>query len=167
MSSIVQSSATTHQPPGRSAAVPFFPSPHQLLENGFPSVHFSLWCTEKSHRVPNSRIWRMFKYWNAFIGKKLLNQKSIVSWDIVLMQNRDVVLPEIRLLLPQDLSHCLSVNTHHVCNHYYTQTSIFMNNFTDFLNVLVGCRSRRVTWILIIFHFLPTLTKPLVPLKHT
>ena len=47
MSSIVQSSATAHQPPGRSVSVPFLPSPHQLMENGLPSVHFSLWCTEK------------------------------------------------------------------------------------------------------------------------
>ena len=39
----------------------------------------------------------------------------------------------------------LSVNTNHVYNHSHTQTSIFANNFTDFLNVLVGFRSRRVT----------------------
>ena len=99
-------------------------------ENGFPSVHFSLKCTEISHRMLNPRIWRMFKYSNAFIGKKLLE------------------------LLPQGLSHCLSVNTNHVCNHSHTQTSIFANNFTDFLNVLVSFWSRRVTWMLIIFHFL-------------
>ena len=36
------------------------------------------------------------------------------------------------------LSHCLSVNTSHVCNHSHTQTSNFANNFTDFLNVLLG-----------------------------
>ena len=130
MSSIVQSSATAHQPPGRSVAVPF--SPLQLMENGFPSVHFSLWCTEKSHRVLNPQIWRMFKYSNAFIGKKLLEQKGIVRWDIVLMQHPDFVLPEIRPLLPQSLSHCLSVNTNHVYNHSHTLTSIFANNFTYF-----------------------------------
>ena len=56
---------------------------------------------------------------------------------------------------------------HHVCNHSHTQTSIFVNNFTDFLNVLVGFRNRRVTWMLIIFQFLPTLTKSFVLLKHT
>ena len=42
VSSIVQSSAITHQPPGRSVAVPFLPSPLQLMENGFSSVHFPL-----------------------------------------------------------------------------------------------------------------------------
>ena len=136
-------------------------------KNGFPSVHFSLWCTEISHRVPNPRMWKMFKYSNAFIGKKLLEQKGVVSWGIVLKQHPDFVLPEIQPLLPQILSHCLSVNTHHVCNHSHTQTSIFANNFTDFLNVLVGFRSRRVTWMLIIFYYLPTLTKSFVPLKHT
>ena len=115
-SSIVQSSAIAHQPPGRSAAVPFLPSPLQLMEHGFPSVHFSLWCTEKSHRVLNPWIWGMFKYLNVFIVKKLLAQKGIVSWGSVLMHHPDFVLPEIRLLLPQGLSHCLFVNTNHVWN---------------------------------------------------
>ena len=115
-----------------------FPSPFQLMENGFPSVHFSLWCTEKSARVLNPWIWTIFKYSNAFIGKKLLEQKGVVSWGIVLMQHPDFVLPEIQPLLPQNLSHCLSVNNHHVCTHSHTQTSISAKNFTDFLNVLVG-----------------------------
>ena len=167
MSSIVQSSATDHQPPGHSVAVLFLPSSRQLMENGFPSVHFSLWSAEKSHRGPNPRIWRMFKYSNAFIGKKLLNRKGAVSWGIGLMQHPDIVLSEIWSLLLQDLSHCLSINTHHVCNNSHTQISIFLNNFAEFLNVLVSFRSRRMTWMLIIFHFLPTLTKYFVPLKHT
>ena len=136
MSSIVQSSAIAHQPPDRSVAVPILPSLLQLMENGFPSVHFSPWCTEISHRVPNPRIWRMLKYLNAFIGKKLLEQKGVVSWGIDLIQHPDFVLPEIQPLPPQNLSHCLSVNTHYVCNHSHTQTSIFANNFTDFLNFL-------------------------------
>ena len=93
-----------------------------------PFSTFSLWCTEKSHRVLNPRIWRMFKYLNKFIGKKLLEQKGVVSWGIVLMQHPDFVLPEIQPLLPQDLLHSLSVNTHHVCRHSHTQTSIFVNN---------------------------------------
>ena len=93
--------------------------------------------------------------------------KGVVSWGIVLMQHPDFILPEIRPLLPQNLSHCLSVNTHYACNHSHTQTSIFANNFTDFLNFLVGFRSHRVIWMLIIFHFLPTLTKSFVALKHT
>ena len=135
--------------------------------NGLPSVHFSLWGTEKCHRLPNPWMWRMFKYWNVFIGKKLHDRKGIVSWGIVLMQHPYVVLTEIRPLLPQGLLHSLSVNTHRVCNHSHTQMSIFANNFTDFLNFWVGFRSWRVTWILIIFHFLPTLTKSFVPLKHT
>ena len=80
--------------------------------------------------------------------------------------NSDFVLSEIRPILPQGLTHCLSVNTNHVCIHSHTQTSTFANDFTDFLNVLVGFRSRRVTWMLIIFHFLPTLTKSFVPFKH-
>ena len=63
--------------------MPFLPSPLQLMENGFPSVHFSRWCTEKSHRLLNPRIWRMFKYSNTFIWKKLLEQKGVVSWGIV------------------------------------------------------------------------------------
>ena len=126
MSSIVQSSALAHQPPGRSVAVPFLPSPLQLMENGFPSVHFSPWCTERSHRVLNLRIWRMFKYSNAFIGKELLEQKSVVSWGIVPMQRPEFVLPEIRPLLPQGLSRCLSVNTNHVCNHSYTLPSLYL-----------------------------------------
>ena len=159
VSSIVQSSAIAHQPPGCSVPVPFLPPPLQLMENGFPSVQFSLWRTGKSHRVLNPRIWSMFKYSNAFIGKKLPEQKGVVRWGIVLMQHPDFVLPEIRPLLPQGLSHCLPVNTNHVYNHSHTQTSIFANNITDFLNVLVGFRSRRVTWMLIIFHFLTTLTK--------
>ena len=106
----------------------------------------------------------MFKYSNAFIEKKLLEQKGVVSWGIVVMQHRDFVLPEIQSLLPQNLSHCLSVNTHHVYNHSHIQTSIFENNFTDFLNFLVGFRSRMVISMLIIFHFLPTLTKSFVPM---
>ena len=114
---------------------------------------------QKNHRVPNPRIWRMFKYWNAFIGKKLLNRKSVVSWGIVLMQHPYVVLPEIRPLLPHNLSYSLFVDTHHVCNHSHTQASIFADNFTYFLNVLVSFQSRRTTWMFIIFHFFPTLTK--------
>ena len=149
MSSIVQNSATAHQPPGPSVAVPFLPALLQLMENGFPSVHFSLWCTEKSHRVLNSWIWRMFKYSNA--------EKGIVSWGIVLMQHPYFVLPEIWPLLPQGLLHCLSVNTSHVCNHSHTQTSNFANNFTDFLNFLVGFQSQRVTWIV---NHLPVLPNP-------
>ena len=56
---------------------------------------------------------------------------------------------------------------HLVCNHSPTQTLLFVNNLTDFLNVLVGFQSQRVTWMLITFHFLPTLTKSFAPLKHT
>ena len=125
-SSIVQSSADISSTPFSSCAVFAFTT----LTDGkwVPSVHFSLWCTEKCHRVLNPRIWRMFKYSNTFIGKKLLEQKGIVSWGIVLMHYPDFVLPEIRPLLPQDLLLCLSVNTHHVCNHSLTQTSIFANN---------------------------------------
>ena len=143
------------------------PSPLQVMENEFPQYTFHFGVQKKSHRVLNPRIWRMFKYSNTFIGKKLLEQKGVVSWGIVLMLHPDFFLLDIRPLLPQDLSHCLSVNTHHVCNHSLTQTSIFANNFTDFLNLLIGFQSRRVTWILIIFHFLPTLTKSFVPVKHT
>ena len=124
MSSIVQSSAIAHQPPDRSVAVPFLPSPLQLMENGFPWIHFSLWCTEKSHRVLNLRIWRMFRYSNAFIGNKLIEQKDVVNWGIVLMQHPDFVLPDIRPLLPQGLSHSLSVNTNHVCNHFYSDVDL-------------------------------------------
>ena len=93
VSSIVQSSAIAHQPPGHSVAVPLLPSPLQLMENGFPSIHFSLWCTEESHRVLNPWIWRMFKYLNAFIGKKLLERKGVVSWHIVLIQHPDQWTP--------------------------------------------------------------------------
>ena len=64
----------------------------------------------KGHRPLNPRIWRMLKYSNAFIGKKLLGQKGVVSWVIVLVQYPDFVLPEIRPLHPQGLSHCVSVN---------------------------------------------------------
>ena len=106
VSSIVQSSATAHQHPGHSVAVPFLPSSLQLMDNGFPSLHFSLWCTGKSHRVLNPPIWRMFKYSNAFIGEKLLEQKCVVSWGIVLMQHPNFVLPEIRPLFPQGLCLC-------------------------------------------------------------
>ena len=131
-------------------------------ENGFPSVHFSLWCTEISHRVLNPRIWRMFKYSNAFIGKKILEQKGVVSWGIVLMQHPDFVLPEIKPFLPQNLSHCLSVNTHNVCNYSHTQTFIFANNFTDSLNFF-GCFSKSKGDLdAITFHFLPILTKSFV-----
>ena len=98
VSSIVQSCATAHQPPGRSVAVPFLPSPHQLMENEFPSAHFSLWGTGKSQDAKSANIRRMFKYWNVFI-----DLKGIVSWGIVLMQHPEVIPPEIRPLLPQDL----------------------------------------------------------------
>ena len=153
--------------PGPFSSCAVFAFTSSTDENGFPSVHFSLWCTEKSHRVLNPRIGRMFKYSNAHIGKELLEQKGVVSWGIVLMQHRDFVLPEIRPLLPQGLSHCLSDNTNHVCNHSHTQTTIFANNFSDFPNVLVSFWCRIVTWMLIIFHFLSTLTKSFVALKHT
>ena len=99
----------------------------------------------------------MFKYSNAFIGKKLLEQKGVVSWGIVLMQHPDFVIPEIQPLLPLGLSHCLSVNTNHICSHSNTQTSNFANNFSDFLNVLVGFQSERVTWIV---NHLPLLPDP-------
>ena len=93
------------------------------------TFHFGV--QKKSHRVLNPRLWRMFKYSNAFIGKKLLEQKGVVSWGTVLMQHPDFVLPEIRPLLPQGLSHCLSVNTNYACNHSHTHSSILANNFTD------------------------------------
>ena len=121
------------------------------------STLFTLVYRKKSHRVLNPWIWRMFKYSNVFIGKKLLEQKGIVSWGIVLMQHPDFVLPEIRLLPPQGLLHCLSVNTNHVCNHSHAQTSNFASNFTGFLNVLVGFQSQRVTWIV---DHLPLLPDP-------
>ena len=70
------------------------------------------------------------------------------------------------LKICRTLSLSLSVNTHHVCNHSHTQPSIFANNYTDFLNVLVSFRSQRLTWTLIIFHFLPTLTKSFEPLER-
>ena len=56
----------------------------ESFKSYIPSVYFSLWCTEISHRVINSWIWRMFKYSNAFIGKKVLEQKALwagaLSW---------------------------------------------------------------------------------------
>ena len=63
------------------------------------STLFTLVYRKKS-QVPNPRIWRMFKYSNPFIGKKLLEQKGLVSWGIVLMQHPDFVLPEIQQFLP-------------------------------------------------------------------
>ena len=54
MSSIVQSSAIAHQSPGHLVAMPFLPSPLQQMKNGFPSVHFSLWCTEKKSQGAKS-----------------------------------------------------------------------------------------------------------------
>ena len=122
-----------------------------------PSCTLFTFVYKNSHRVLNPWIWRMFKHSNAFTGKKLLEQKGVVSWGIVLMQLQDLVLPDIRELLPQGLSHCLSVNTNHVYNHSHTQTSNFANNFTDFLNVLVGFRSQRMTWIV---NRLPLLSEP-------
>ena len=133
-----------------------------------PSIHFSLWCTEKNHMVLNSPMWRMIKYSKAFIGKKLLEQKGVsagaLSWCSVqtLFFQRFGCSSSTRFVA---LS--LSVNTNHVYNHSHTQMSIFANNFTDFLNVLVGFQSLNVTWMLIIFHFLPTLNKSFVPLNHT
>ena len=96
MSSIVQSSATAHQPPGRSVAVPVLPSP-QLMENVFPSIHFSLWNTEKKSqdaKSANMEDVQVFEcvYWEETSRKK----KGVVSWGIVLMQHPDFVLPEIR-----------------------------------------------------------------------
>ena len=63
VSSIVQSCAIAHQPLGRSVAVPFLLSPLQLMENGLPSVHFSLWCTEKTHgaKFANKEDVQVFK----------------------------------------------------------------------------------------------------------
>ena len=155
-------SSSTPRPFSSCAGFTFTTS---IDENGFLSVHFSLWCTEISHRVLNARIWRMLKHSNAFIGKKLVEQKGAVTWELSWCSIQ-TGLPEIQPFLPQNLSHCLSVNTHHVCNHSRTQTSIFAKNFTDFLNVLVGFLSRKVPLMLIIFHFLPTLTKSFASLKH-
>ena len=106
--------------------MPFLPSPLQLMENEFPSVHFSLWCTERSHRVlnPGMEAVQVFVYWE---------ETSRSKGRCELLQHPDFVLPDIRPLLPQDLLHSLSVNTIHVCNHSLTQTSIFANNFTYFL----------------------------------
>ena len=82
VSSIVQSSAIAHQPPGRSVAVPFFAFTSSADGKWVPfSTLFTL-VYRKSHRVLNPRIWRMFK------------QKRVVRWGIVLMQHPDFVLPD-------------------------------------------------------------------------
>ena len=123
------------------------------MKNGFPWVHFSFWGTEQGAKSANLENVQVLE---CVIGKKLLDRKGVVSWGTVLMQHPYVVLPEIRPLLPHNLSHSLFVNTHHPCNHSHTQASNFVNYFTDFLNVLVGFRSRRATWMFIIFHLFPT-----------
>ena len=115
VSSIIQSSAIAHQPLGRSVAV--------LFSTDGKWVPFSTPFTlvfRKSQRELNPWIWRMFKYSNTFIRKEQLGQKGVVSWGIVLMQHPGFVLPEIRPLLPQGLSNCLSVNTNQVYNYSHT-----------------------------------------------
>ena len=116
MSSIVQSSAIVHQPPGRSVAVPFFAFTSSTDGKWVPFGTLFILLYRKESQGAKSANKRMFKYSNAFIGKKLLEQKGVVSWGIALMQHPDFVLPEIRPLLSQGLSHCLSVNTNHVYN---------------------------------------------------
>ena len=101
------------------------------------STLFTLVYRKKSQGA-NSANMEDVQVFKCIIGKKFLERMGVVSWGIVLMQHPDVVLPEIRPLLPQGLSHCLSVNTNLICNHSHTQTPNFANNFTDFLNVLVG-----------------------------
>ena len=95
------------------------------------STLFSLGYTKKAQGAKSANMedvqvleciyWEETSWW-----------KGVVSLGIVLMQHPDVVLPDIRPFLPQDLSHCLSVNTRHVCNHSHTQMSIFANSFIDF-----------------------------------
>ena len=56
VSSIVQSSAIAHQPPGRSVSVQFWPSSLQLMENGFPSVLFHLVFRKKSQGAKSANM---------------------------------------------------------------------------------------------------------------
>ena len=120
------------------------------------STLFSLVYRKKSQGAKSANM-EDVQVFECVYWKKCVEQKGVVSWDIVLMQHPDIVLPEIRPLLPQGLSHWLSVNTNHVYNHSHAQTSFFVNNFTDFLNVLVGYQSQRVIWIV---NHLPRLPDP-------
>ena len=57
MSSIVQISATAHQPLGHSVAVPFYPSPPQWMEKGVPfSTLFILGKRKKSQGAKSANL---------------------------------------------------------------------------------------------------------------
>ena len=118
----------------------------------FPSVNFTLVYRKKSQDAKSANMKDV-----QILECVYPDQKGVASWGIVLMQHPFVVFPEIRSLLPQNLSHCLFVNIHHVCNHSHTQTSILLNNLTDFLNVLASFQGPRVTWIV---NHLPLLPDP-------
>jgi hypothetical protein len=51
--SVVQSNATGHQLTACLEGLLFSISPHQQTENGFLSIHFSLWGTGKSNKGLN------------------------------------------------------------------------------------------------------------------
>ena len=154
-----------HQPPGRSVAVQFLPSPHQVMENGFPSVHFSVWSREKSHRAQIREYVRCSSIGMRLSGRNFLTERALWAGALSWCSIQTFFFQRFGRSF-RKICRTVSVYTHHVCNHSHTQMSIFANNFIDILNVLVGFRSRRVTWMLIIFHFLPTLTKSFVPFKH-
>ena len=153
--------------PGRSVAVPFLPSPLQLMKNGFLSVHLSLWCTEKSQRVLNLWIWRMFKYSNAFIGKKLIEKKGVLSWALswcsiqtLFFQRfgrffRKVYLT-VSLLIPTMSAIILTFRRRTL----RTLSLIFWIFWSVF-------KVKGWPGLLIVFHLFPTLTKSFVLLKHT
>ena len=74
------------------------------MENGFPSVHFSLWCTEKSQGA-NSANMEDVQVFECVYWEETSRAKGRCELGHFLMQHPDFVLPEIRPLIPQGVSH--------------------------------------------------------------
>jgi hypothetical protein len=55
-------------------------------------------------------------------------------------------------LIMQDLSCRLFIHINHLTNHSNAQTSIFPNNFTDFLNIFFGFWCWRASRTIVVFH---------------
>ena len=63
--------------PFNSCAI--LPSSLQLMANGFPSVHFSLWCTEKSLLLLPSALWSSKNLGFLYNNCPLFSIQSLLS----------------------------------------------------------------------------------------
>ena len=127
------------------------------------STLFTLVYRKKSR---NLWIWRMFKYSNAFIGKKLLEQKGVVAGALSWCSIQTLFFQRFGRFF-RKICHTVSVLISTMSTIILTLRRRSLRTISLIFWMFWSIFEVEV-WpgLLIIFHFLPTLTKSFVSLKH-